>query len=96
MYIGVVHQKHKDVVFQAVDAGKPILCEKPIGVHTRESQELYNYAKSKGVFLMEATWSRFFPVYQHIRKVLDAKELGDLKGVGVNFGNPLLVSFDFD
>ena len=40
---------------------------------------------------MEATWSRFFPVYQHIRKVLENKELGDLKGVGVNFGNPLLV-----
>uniref|UniRef100_A0AC34FQF4 Gfo/Idh/MocA-like oxidoreductase N-terminal domain-containing protein n=1 Tax=Panagrolaimus sp. ES5 TaxID=591445 RepID=A0AC34FQF4_9BILA len=90
VYVGVVHQKHKDVVFQAMDAGKPVLCEKPIGVHTRESRELYNYAKQRGVFLMEATWSRFFPVYQHIRKVLDSKEIGDLKGAGCNFGNPLL------
>ena len=96
VYIGVVHQKHKDLVLQAVDAGKSILCEKPIGVHAREAQELYSYAKSKGVFLMEATWSRFFPVYQHIRKVLDANELGDVKGVSANFGTTGLVSFDFN
>jgi dihydrodiol dehydrogenase / D-xylose 1-dehydrogenase (NADP) len=90
LYIGVVHQKHKDVVFQAIEAGKNILCEKPIGVNVKEATEMYEKAKEKNVFLMEATWSRFFPAYQHIRKVVKDSSLGKILGAGANFCVPSL------
>uniref|UniRef100_A0AC35EVS3 Gfo/Idh/MocA-like oxidoreductase N-terminal domain-containing protein n=1 Tax=Panagrolaimus sp. PS1159 TaxID=55785 RepID=A0AC35EVS3_9BILA len=81
---------HKDVVFQAIEAGKNILCEKPIGVNVKEAKEMYEKAKEKNVFLMEATWSRFFPAYQHIRKVVKDGSLGKILGAGANFCVPSL------
>jgi len=85
VYIGVVNHKHHDVAMQAMDAGKHVLCEKPIGVNLGEAQEMYRKANEKGRFFMEATWSRFFPAYKKLRQVIESKELGEVVGCGATF-----------
>ena len=92
MYVGVVHQEHKNVVLDALEAGKNVLCEKPIGVNAKEAKEMFEKAKEKNLFLMEATWSRFFPPYKHIRKIIHDGTLGKVIGAGANFSVPSLVS----
>uniref|UniRef100_A0AC34FD01 Gfo/Idh/MocA-like oxidoreductase N-terminal domain-containing protein n=1 Tax=Panagrolaimus sp. ES5 TaxID=591445 RepID=A0AC34FD01_9BILA len=90
VYIGVQHELHKKVVLQALDIGKNVLCEKPIGVNAKEAKEMYEKAKERNLFLMEATWSRCFPAYQEIRKIIKKGTLGKVLGRdkldGVNQG----------
>uniref|UniRef100_A0A8C4PYE3 Trans-1,2-dihydrobenzene-1,2-diol dehydrogenase n=1 Tax=Eptatretus burgeri TaxID=7764 RepID=A0A8C4PYE3_EPTBU len=64
VYIGVIHPKHLSVGLQMLAGNKPVLCEKPFTMNACETQELINAAQSRGLFLMEAMWTRFFPVYQ--------------------------------
>lgn len=39
--------------------------EKPLGVNAREGKEVFELARQKKLFLMEAFWSRFFPVIRY-------------------------------
>ena len=55
VYVATVNHTHKPVVLQAVEAGKHVLCEKPLAVNVREAQEMIQYAREKQVFLMEVS-----------------------------------------
>ncbi|KAI1703056.1 oxidoreductase family, NAD-binding rossmann fold domain-containing protein [Ditylenchus destructor] len=90
VYIGVQNQAHCEWVCKAAEKGKHILCEKPIAVNAGELQSMVKKAKENNVFLMEATWSRFFPVYRKLREALDKKEFGELKVITAHFGNSTL------
>jgi len=89
VYIGVVNGFHKQMVLLALNNGKHVLCEKPIGVNADEVEEMVHLAKEKKLFLMEAYWSRFFPVYKLLRTELDKGSIGQPKLVQANFGFPL-------
>lgn len=89
VYIGAIHPKHLPVGKAALDAGKPVLCEKPLCVNVRETKELLEHARSKNLFLMEALWVRFFPAYQKLRELLNSKVIGDVTNVVITFGVPL-------
>lgn len=69
-----------------LDAGKHILCEKPLTMNEKQSKKLLERAKEKNLLCCEAIWSRFFPSYRHLKSRLDNKELGDIKEVEVQFG----------
>ena len=56
-----------------------MLCEKPLGMNLEQTEEMIELAKSKKVFLMEAIWSRTFPVYKQLQKMLKQKTIGDVK-----------------
>ena len=72
-----------------LDAGKHVLCEKPLTMNEKQSRQLLERAKDKKLLCAEAIWSRFFPSYKHLKSRLDANELGDIKEVEVEFGFPL-------
>lgn len=55
-YIGVVQNKHLEVASMMMRAGKHVLCEKPLCMNVRETQELLEVAKQNKVFLMEVRW----------------------------------------
>uniref|UniRef100_A0AAV2LUC6 GFO/IDH/MocA-like oxidoreductase domain-containing protein n=2 Tax=Knipowitschia caucasica TaxID=637954 RepID=A0AAV2LUC6_KNICA len=59
-------------------------------MNTREVQEILAAAKRNNVFLMEAVWTRFFPVSVEVRRLLSQGELGDVKMVRIEFGVPIL------
>lgn len=89
IYIGSIHPLHLPLAKEALDAGKPVLCEKPLCINSRETAELLAYARRKNLFLMEAIWVRHFPIYAQLKKLLDDEVIGDVKNVIMSFGIPI-------
>ncbi len=79
VYISVLNPDHADVVCQALDAGKPCVCEKPFALNAAQAQRMVDKAREKKLFLMEAMWSRFLPMAGVVRKWLAEKAIGDVK-----------------
>lgn len=90
VYVGVIHPQHLPVGRLFLEAGKPVLLEKPLGMNAAEVRELAQVAQSRGVFLMEAYWTRFFPASERLYSLLSQGALGELKMVRIDFGAPLL------
>ena len=86
IYIANPHRYHYDCVERCLKAGKPVLCEKPLTVTANESERLIAIAETEGVFLMEALWSRFLPVWQQVKQWLDEGMIGDVKVISSTFG----------
>ena len=61
VYISNLHTQHKDTVMTMAEAGKNILCEKPLSVNKKDTQTMIQAAEKAGVFFMAGLWSRFFP-----------------------------------
>lgn len=85
IYIASPHTFHKSLAIQAMKSGKHILCEKPLGVNTKEVKEMLEVAKTEGVFLMEALWSRFNPTIKKIKELVDNGSIGELKYINADF-----------
>ena len=86
IYIATPHRFHLDNALLCLKAGKPVLCEKPLTVNAAEARQLIETARANHVFLMEALWTRYLPIYQQIRQWLEAKAIGDLKLLASTFG----------
>jgi dihydrodiol dehydrogenase / D-xylose 1-dehydrogenase (NADP) len=86
IYVATPHRFHFENVMLCLNAGKPVLCEKPLTVNTVETKKLIETSKTKKVFLMEALWTRYLPIYQQVRKWLDAGVIGDIKYLSSTFG----------
>ncbi|XP_041851278.1 trans-1,2-dihydrobenzene-1,2-diol dehydrogenase-like [Melanotaenia boesemani] len=90
VYVGVINPYHLKACLLFTNAKKNVLCEKPLAMNTKEVKEILDSAKRNDVFLMEAVWTRFFPVSVEIRRLLAQGELGEVKMVRSDFGMPLL------
>jgi predicted dehydrogenase len=87
VYIGTPHAFHKQNCLDAIAAGKNVLCEKPFAITTKETKEVLAAAKAKGVFIMEAMWTRFNPVALTLQKKLyKEKVIGDVRRTFCDFG----------
>ncbi|XP_041851526.1 trans-1,2-dihydrobenzene-1,2-diol dehydrogenase-like [Melanotaenia boesemani] len=89
VYVGVIHPYHLKACLLLTNAKKNVLCEKPLAMNTKEVKEILDSAKRNDVFLMEAVWTRFFPVSVEIRRLLVQGELGEVKLVRSDFGVPV-------
>ena len=76
IYIATPHAQHGAFIEACLAAGKPVLCEKPLVPHLAEGQRLVALAQTRNVFLMEAVWTRFLPIYQVVQDWLRAGVLG--------------------
>lgn len=86
VYIGSVNTEHYRQCKVALENGKSVLCEKPFVMKSEEAIELKRIAKEKGVFLMEALWSRFFPIHQYAKKLISSGLIGDIKFINADLG----------
>ena len=64
-----------------LEAGKHVLCEKAFTVNAAQAKKLVETAKAKKLFLMEAVWTRYFPLSIKIRKMIENGELGAIHRV---------------
>lgn len=53
MYIGNLHTDHKQTVLMMFDAGKAVLCEKPLTCSSQDTLDLLRAAREKNIFFME-------------------------------------------
>ena len=89
VYVATPHPAHKNNVIAALNAGKPVLCEKPFSVNADEAQEMIAAAKKNNVALMEAMWARFLPHYSKIREIIASGVLGEITTVFADHGQRL-------
>ncbi len=85
VYIATPNILHADNIRLSLEAGKPVLVEKPFTVNAQEAAPLFELARQKGVFLMEAFWTRYLPVYQTVRTWLDSGAVGEVVVIHGNF-----------
>lgn len=90
VYIATPHTLHFQNAKMALEAGKHVLCEKPLGINQNEVQELIELAGNKGVFLMEALWSRFNPALVDAIGRIRSGELGAPAYLKADFAFPAL------
>ncbi|KAM9347752.1 trans-1,2-dihydrobenzene-1,2-diol dehydrogenase-like [Symphorus nematophorus] len=89
VYVGTIHPHHLTTGKLFMNAKKNVLIEKPLAMNSRETQELITAARDNSVFLMEAIWTRFFPVSLEVRRALGQGELGNVQFVRADLGAPL-------
>ncbi|KAI0886967.1 NAD(P)-binding protein [Annulohypoxylon maeteangense] len=86
VYIGTPHAFHKKNCLDAINAGKHVLCEKAFTLNAKEAKEVFEAAKAKGVFVMEAMWTRFFPLTRKLLSLLhEEKAIGEIYRVFCDF-----------
>jgi len=85
VYIGTPHPLHRRDVLACFEAGKHVLCEKPLTINAREAQDLVDAARAHRLFLMEAHWTHFFPIMERARALLAEGAIGEPRYLSVNF-----------
>ena len=86
VYIATPHIMHAENAILALDAGKAVLCEKPFTMNAREAGQVVALARRRGLFLMEAMWTRFMPALAALRRIVASGEIGEAALVQADFG----------
>lgn len=76
VYIPLPNHLHYEWVMKAIEAGKHVLCEKPLALNTLEAEEMFRAAKRKGVLFAEAYAYLHSPYVASLREVIDSGSIG--------------------
>lgn len=85
IYVATPHPFHKENSILCLEGGKAVLCEKPLTINAREAEELISCARRRGLFLMEAMWTRFLPAICRLRELLAEGAIGEVRTVKADF-----------
>ena len=85
VYVATPHPQHAEWVVKAAEAGKHILCEKPMGLNRAEAMVMVQAAREHGVVLMEAFMYRCHPQTAKITELIRAGALGTVGLVQATF-----------
>ncbi|MCR4563203.1 MAG: Gfo/Idh/MocA family oxidoreductase [Clostridiales bacterium] len=95
VYIATPHTSHLEYSLKAMQAGKPVLCEKPVGVRTDEVNLMIKASDENNVYFCEAMWTWFSDVALNVKKWIDEKKIGEIKSVHIDYAFPgLMMSKD--
>jgi predicted dehydrogenase len=78
IYVATPHSHHYQNARLALEAGKHVLCEKAFTVNAAQTKILVDIARKKNLFLMEAVWTRYFPLSIQIRELIQKGEIGEV------------------
>lgn len=85
VYIAVPHPVHREWTIRAAEAGKHILCEKPLALDRHEATAMIAAARAHGVFLMEAFMYRCLPQTDALVQLVQAGAIGRLRRIEACF-----------
>ncbi|QPK81407.1 Gfo/Idh/MocA family oxidoreductase [Schaalia sp. ZJ405] len=89
VYIAAIHPEHEKLAIQALEAGKPILVEKCFTMDAAGARRVVELARSKGLFCMEAMWTRHLPHQKVLTQILRNGSLGAISTVFADHGQDL-------
>lgn len=89
IYIATPHPYHFENALSALQAGKPVLCEKPFTINAKQSAALIQYSQEERIALMEALWTRFLPHIAEIKEVVASGVLGNISTITADHGQYL-------
>lgn len=85
VYIPVPHMAHMELAIMAMEHGKSVLVEKPACVNEHELSLVLECAKKNRVFFMEGMWTRFFPMIDKIKALLNDDGIGEVRAMNMSF-----------
>lgn len=88
VYIATPHTSHLDYAIRAMELGKPVLCEKPVGVTLAEVEKMVDCAKKNDVYYCEAMWTWFSNVAMRVKEWVRSGKLGKVKEVVIDYAFP--------
>lgn len=90
IYVATGHLDHIAHARLALEAGKPVLVEKPMTPKVAHTEALVELARQRGVFCMEGVWSLALPRFDVVRQVLESGMLGEIRSVAADMGEYLV------
>jgi predicted dehydrogenase len=78
VYVATPHSHHFQNAMLALESGKNVLCEKAFTVNAAQAKILVETARKKNLFLMEAVWTRYFPLSIEIRNRIKNGDIGEV------------------
>ena len=85
VFVASPNETHYDYTKRAIEAGKHVLCEKPLAFTVKESEELYALAEEKEVVLMEGVRTAYLPGFQQLLNVAHSGTIGKVVDVEAAF-----------
>ena len=85
VYVSNVNSHHCNAVISCIEAGKHVVCEKPMAISAEEARQMTQCAKRNNKFLMEAMWTRAQPIFKDIRKLVSDGVIGEVTRVWADF-----------
>ncbi len=86
IYIATPHPMHHPNTLLCLEAGRAVLCEKPFALNAARAAEMIALARARGLFLMDAMWTRFLPLFARLRELLAEEALGVVQMLAADFG----------
>jgi len=86
IYIATPHHLHFENTMMCLKKGKPVLCEKPFTINSKQLEILVKTARENKVFLMEALWTRFLPGIIRTMELIKEGKIGEIKMLNADFG----------
>jgi predicted dehydrogenase len=86
VYIATPHSLHLENAAQALEAGRHVLCEKPLTLNLADAEEMVSIARRHDRFLMEAMWTACHPGIRELRRRLGEGEFGTPRHVHAELG----------
>ncbi len=78
IYIATINFAHYKNIKDALNAGKHVICEKPLVLEKKQAEELFELAKEKNLFLAEAQKEVFLPVTNKVKEIIKEKQIGEI------------------
>src|SRR6185437_11808167 len=86
IYVATPHSCHAGNSRLALNAGKAVLCEKPFTINVAQARYVIGLARERKLFLMEAMWTRCFPLMDKLRWLLASGAIGEARQLTADFG----------
>ena len=85
VYISLANSQHLEWVTKSLEAGKHVLCEKPLGLNASETESMFACASRSGQLLVEAVWGRWHPRFSRMVDVVANGTLGNIEHIETAF-----------
>jgi xylose dehydrogenase (NAD/NADP) len=85
VYISLSNSQHREWVTKSLEAGKHVLCEKPLGLNAKETEAMFATASRSGQLLVEAVWGRWHPRFSRMVEVVASGAIGNIEHIETAF-----------
>lgn len=85
VYIATPHHLHTELSIKAMQAGKHVLCEKPLAMRRDDALSMIDASKENNKFFMEAFWTRFNPSLKEVLQKVKEGEIGEVTYINADF-----------
>jgi predicted dehydrogenase len=85
VYISLSNSQHLEWVTKSLEAGKHVLCEKPLGLNAAETEAMFASASRSGRLLVEAVWGRWHPRFARMVEVVVSGAIGNIEHIETAF-----------